>query len=118
MEAHLLLVPMTEMFQMPSLSAWRFRMQFWARDVLIRCNMTTSIWVWVSTILSAREVQVTDNSDQLVPTEAVLAKIQKAKADSAIIWAVVIGEDEHLCLHTQLLPTNTESLSGKPALRG
>ena len=40
-----LLVPMTEMFQMPSLSAWRFRMQFWARDVLIRCNMTTSIWV-------------------------------------------------------------------------
>ena len=113
-----LLVPMTEMFQMPSLSAWRFRMQFWARDVLIRCNMTTSIWVWVSTILSAREVQVTDNSDQLVPTEAVLAKIQKAKADSAIIWAVVIGEDEHLRLHTQLLPTNTESLSGKPALRG
>ena len=91
-----LLVPMTEMFQLPSLSAWRFRMQFWARDMLIRRNMTTSIWVSISTILAAREAQVIDDSDQLVPTEAVLAEIQKAKADSAIRWAVVIGEDERL----------------------
>ena len=113
-----LLVPMTEMFQLPSLSEWRFRMQFWARDVLIRRNMTTSIWVSISTILAAREAQVIDDSDQLVPTEAVLAEIQKAKADSAIRWAVVIGEDERLRLHTQLLPTSAESLSGKPVLRG
>ena len=113
-----LLVPMTEMFQLPSLSAWRFRMQFWARDVLIRRNMTTSIWVLVSTILSAREAQVTDDTDQLVPTEAVLAEIQKAKVDSAIRWAVVIGEEEHHRLHTQLLSTSAESLSGKPVLRG
>ena len=113
-----LLVPMTEMFQLPSLSAWRFRMQFWARDVLIRRNMTTSTWVLVSTILSAREAQVTDDTDQLVPTEAVLAEIQKAKVDSAIRWVVVIGEDEHHRLHKQLLSTSAESLSGKPVLRG
>ena len=113
-----LLVPMTEMFQLPSLSACRFRMQFWARDVLIRRNMTTSIWVLVSTILSAREAQVIDDTDQLVPTEAVLAEIQKAKVDSAIRWAVVIGEDKRLRLHTQLLPTSTKSLSGKPVLCG
>ena len=113
-----LLVPMTEMFQLPSLSEWRFKMQFWARDVLIRRNMTTSIWVSISTILAAREAQVIDDSDQLVPTEAVLAEIEKAKADSAIRWAVVIGEDERLRLHTQLLPTSAESLSGKPVLRG
>ena len=80
--------------------------------------MTTSIWVSVSTILAAREVQVIDDDDQIIPTEAALAEIQKAKMDSAIRWAVVIGEDEHLRLHTQLLPVSGESLSGKPILRG
>ena len=69
----------------------------------------------MSTILSAREAQ---DTDQLVPTEAVLAEIQKAKVDSAIRWAVVIGEDKHHRLHTQLLSTSAESLSGKPVLRG
>ena len=113
-----ILVPMTEMFELPSLSSWRYKMQFWARDVHIRRNMTTSIWVSVSSLLEAREAQIVDDEDQLVLTEAVLAELKKAKRDSAIRWAVVIGEDERLRLHTQLLPASAESLSGKPALQG
>ena len=71
----------------------------------------------MSTILPAREAQVIDDTDQLVPTEAVLAEIQKAKVDSAIRWAVVIGEEERLRLHAQLLPTSAESLSAGLGIR-
>ncbi len=54
----------TSTTHLPS-SCYTTRMQFWARDVIIRRNMTTSIWVSISTILAAREAQVIDDSDQL-----------------------------------------------------
>ena len=97
-----IMVSMTKTFQLPSHSAWRFKMEFWAQDILIRWNLTTSIWVSVSTILAAREVHVIDKNNELVPTEAFLAEIQKAKVDSAISWAVAVGEDERLRLHTRV----------------
>jgi len=37
-------VPLTRVFNAPSLSDYKLQFQFWARDVKIRRNMTTSVW--------------------------------------------------------------------------
>ena len=111
-------VRLTKFIQLPALEGWNIKFQFWARDVTIRRNMTTSIWVNISKMINSKEAVVTDDSGEPVAQEAVLGTLQSNNVEAAIRWAVVIGEDERLRLHTQLLPTSAESLSGKPVLRG
>ena len=63
--------PLTKFIQLPSLGAWSLKFPFWARDISIRRNMTTSIWVNISKIISSKEVAVT--TGEPVPQEGVLA---------------------------------------------
>ena len=113
-----ILVPLTKMMQLPSLSGWRFKFQFWPRDVTIRRNMSTSIWVDVSSIIAEREATIIDDSDNQVPRDAVLGEMEKEGAVAAVRWAVVVGEDSLMRLHLQSLPASADYLTGKPAFRG
>jgi hypothetical protein len=101
---------------------WRYKTQFWPRDVAIRRNMTTGGWQDVYENLAARQAQVVDVADILVPTEDVVAYLeglpQAAVKSASLRWAVVVGETGSLQLDLQSLPATSRMLSGKPAFRG
>ena len=110
-------MPLTRFIQLPALEGWNIKFQFWAPDVTIRRNMTTSIWVNISKMINSKEVMVTDTGEP-VAQEAVLSALKINNVEVAIRWAVVIGEDSLPRLHLQSLPASPETLSGKPTLRG
>jgi hypothetical protein len=112
------LVPLTKMYDLPALTGWKFKFQFWPRDATIRRNMCTSVWVDVASILTSREAVAVDNDNGQIPQEAVIGEITKAEAQAAIRWAVVVGEDSKMRLNLQLLPATADTLAGKPLLRG
>ncbi len=49
-------VPLTRVFNAPSLSDYKLQFQFWARDVKIRRNMTTSVWSDAYATLASRNI--------------------------------------------------------------
>ena len=115
---HNVMFPMTTMVGLPALAGWRLSMQFWPRDVHIRRNMTSSIWVSVNQMIAAREAQIIDDNNKQIPSEAVLTELQANSTEASVRWAIVIGEDEKLRLHLQSLPASAVVLSSKPSLRG
>ena len=115
---HNVMFPMTTMVGLPDLAGWRLRMQFWPRDIHIRRNMTSSIWVFVNQMIAAREAQIINDNNKQIPSEAVLTELQSSSTEASVRWAIVIGEDEKLRLHLQSLPASAVVLSSKPSLRG
>jgi hypothetical protein len=96
-------------------AAWKWRYQSWARDISIRRNMTSSVWLNAHTLLEAREAWVEAEEERISP-EQVLQHLGDAKA--AIRFAIVIGDNHGMELNIQGLPASAESLMGKPAFRG
>jgi hypothetical protein len=106
----------------PSLQGFRFSYQFWPRDIAIRRNMTTSSWIDVPALVAA------NNAAILTPTGAGLPSAEFTRVigelpdegpeTGAIRWAVVVGEDDHLKLQLQALPSDAASLNGRPLTRG
>ena len=111
-------IQMTSMFSLPSLTGWKFKFQYWPRDVTIRRNMCSSVWVDASTMIGSKEAVVCDANDAQVPYEAVLGILNEKKVEAAIRWVAVAGEDSKMKLHLHSLPTAAANLSGKPLLRG
>jgi hypothetical protein len=56
----------------PALDKYKFKFQFWARDVTIIRNMTTSKWMNVAYIIDSNTAAMTDLYDREVPQELVL----------------------------------------------
>ena len=111
-------ISMTKMFSMPSLAGWKYKFQFWPRDVTIRRNMCSSIWVDASSMIASREAVVNDDNNTPVPMEAVMGTLQEKKLEAAIRWVVVVGEDGRMKLQLHTLPCAAANLAGKPLLRG
>ena len=84
-------VPLTRYIQLPALKGWNLKFQFWAHNVTIRRNMTSSIWVNISKMINSKEAMVTDNTGEPMAQEAVLTVLQSNNLEAAIRWAVVIG---------------------------
>ena len=111
-------VPLSRFIRLPAIEGWNLKFQFWPRDITIRRNMTSSIWVNISKMINTKEAVISDDAGEPVAQEAVLTELQNNNVEAAIRWAVVIGEDSLPRLHLQSLPASAESLSGKPTLRG
>jgi hypothetical protein len=107
----------------PSLQGFKFSYQFWPRDIAIRRNMTTSSWIDVPALVAANNAAAI-----LTPTGAGLPSAEFTRVigelpdegpeTGAIRWAVVVGEDDHLKLQLQALPSDAASLNGRPLTRG
>jgi hypothetical protein len=106
--------PMASLFP-GSPASWKWRYQSWPRDVAIRRNMSSSLWLNAHFLIEAREAWVEINEAKL-PTEQELEQLGEAKA--AIRFAVMIGDNLNMELNIQSLPASAESLMGKPAFRG
>jgi hypothetical protein len=112
---------MANIINLPAASGWKFKMQIWPRDVVLRRNMTTSDWLNVDAIIAAKDgcvMSVEESRETLVPHAEVLASLQEAGVAAAMRFAVVVGGDQRLWLMLQGLPATAETLAGKPAFRG
>ncbi len=85
---------------------WRFRTQYWARDIKIWTNMTSSAWIDLADTIAAKDGAVFD-------------ELQDDPEDAAHRWVVAVGEDNLMKLQLQSLPgpavphreTDTETVS-------
>jgi hypothetical protein len=95
--------------------SWRLRFQVWPKDLEIRRNMTTTIWLDVHDLVAANEAQVFEGENLLAPNVA--ARELKEKG-IAYMFATMVGADERLMLQLQMLPASAATLMGRPTFRG
>jgi hypothetical protein len=107
---------MAKVLQIPQVATWRFKMQQWPRDVVVRRNMTTTEWVNMEALISAKNASVYDG-DEILDHAEVVADLRRAEAQVALRFGVVVGSDHHLQLMLQALPLSTEALLSKPTFR-
>jgi hypothetical protein len=99
---------------------WRFRTQYWARDIKIRTNMTTSAWIDLADTIAAKDGAVFDDAGAEIPGREVLRLLDEIQDDPkspAYRWVVAVGEDNLMKLQLQSLPGPAVLISGKPTLR-
>jgi hypothetical protein len=99
---------------------WRFRTQYWARDVKIRTNMTSSVWFDLEDAIAAKDGTVIDESGAEIPGREVLrllGELQEDPKTAAFWWVVAVGEDNLMKLQLQSLPGPAVLIAGKPTLR-
>jgi len=111
-------VSLASLLLVPRASPWKLKFQTWPRDVAIRRNMSTSLWMDVVSTVAARSATVVDADGQPVPYEAALQVLEERGKQAAVRFAVVIGEDSRMQLQLHGLPASADTLSGKPTFRG
>jgi hypothetical protein len=114
--------PLSALIPAASLDRYKFKFQFWARDVAIRRNMTTSKWLDVTSIIEANMASLSTATGDEVAQDVVLEELEAIEdsqiKDAAIRYAVVIGPDQRMALEVQSLPASANTLNGKPSFVG
>ncbi len=102
-------------------AGWRFKTQFWLRDVRIRTNMTSSVWIDLGATLAAKDGSVFDDGGAEIPEREVLRMLdelpESGPVNAAFRWVVAVGEDSQMKLQLQSLPGSAALVAGKPTLR-
>jgi hypothetical protein len=99
---------------------WRFRTQYWPRDIKIRTNLTSSAWIDLADTISAKEGTVTDELGAEIPGREVLRMMEELQDEprcAAYRWVVAAGDDYRMKLQLQSLPGPAVLITGKPTLR-
>jgi hypothetical protein len=99
---------------------WRFRTQYWLRDIKIRTNLTSSAWIDLANTISAKDGSVVDENGAKIPGREVLRMMEELPDEprcAAYRWVVAAGEDNLMRLQLQSLPGLAVLITGKPTLR-
>jgi len=114
-------VPLTRVFNAPSLSDYKLQFQFWARDVKIRRNMTTSVWSDAYATLASRNITAWKGEEE-IDNGQILEELKRledpASRVGAFRHAVVAGPDQKLYLELVSMPGTAATLASKPAYVG
>ena len=114
-------VDLGAMIPQQAFSGWRYKTQYWLRDIRIRTNMTSSAWVDVAGSVAARDSSIEDEGGAEIPAREFLRKLDEFEEDephsASTRWAVTVGEDNLMKLQLQSLPGQAVLLSGKPTLK-
>ena len=106
----------------PAFKGWRLNFQYWARDIAIRRNVTTSAWMDVPALICSNQAEVLDANGTGIPSAEFMQRLEDLPDDGpesgSLRWAIIIGEDDRPRLQLQALPCDAVSLSGKPATKG
>jgi hypothetical protein len=102
-------------------AGWRFKTQFWLRDIRIRTNMTSSVWMDLGATLAAKDGSVYNDGGAEIPEREVLRMLdelpENGPVNAAFRWVVAVGEDNQMKLQLQSLPGSAVLVAGKPTLR-
>ena len=113
---------MGQLLPVDSLQGYKLRYQYWPRDICIRRNLTSSVWLDVPDLVASNNASIEDPQGAGIPYsefKKILDEIPDDGPEScAIRWAVVVGEDSLLKLQLQALPGDAASLNGRPLTKG
>jgi hypothetical protein len=73
------------------IESWSVNIQRWARDIVIRDGLLSSLWADLSTIMSARDATIHDSHRAGIPAAEFLRLLDEAEdgdAQAALRWAV------------------------------
>jgi hypothetical protein len=113
-------VDLGAMIPREALHRWRSRTQYWPRDIKIRTNMMTSVWIDLADTIAAKDGMVIDDNGAEIPGREVLRLLDELQEDpksAAYRWVVAVGEDSSMKLQLQPLPGPAVLIAGKPTLR-
>ncbi len=115
--------PLHKIIPWEGLSIYSIKFEFWARDVHVRRNMTTTVWLDMYSAIKENNVTVLrEEDDSVVELEDIISSldaIEDPKGRSgAYRFAVVAGSDDRMWLELQCLPCPASLLQGKPAYSG
>jgi hypothetical protein len=99
---------------------WRFRTQYWLRDIKIRTHMTSSAWIDLADTISTKDGTVIDENGAEIPGREVLELMEELPEEprcAAYRWVVAVGEDNLMKLQLQSLPGPAVLITRKPTLR-
>jgi hypothetical protein len=97
---------------------------FWAADVKIRRNMSTSEWYDIYDKVLKNKMKIQHTSGKTVDTEeltAILDLLDRSETflkTASMRYAVVAGPDNKMWLELQGLPGSAKMLNSKPAFTG
>ena len=98
--------------------------EFWAKDLTIRRNMSTSEWIDVYDGIRENRLQLTDRAGAQLSDEdraaivTILEKSENNLKSASFRFAVVVGPDERMRLEMQGMPGAASLLNSMPAFTG
>jgi hypothetical protein len=99
---------------------WMVRFQQRPANILLRTNMTTSVWQCLGAMVAAREAEIFDGTGAGIGAGEFIRNLNNLEDEpdtGAFRWAVVINDGLTLNLQMQALPAASTVLCGKPAMR-
>ncbi len=112
---------LSNVFRDNNLSTYRLRFQYWAKDIFIRRNATTSAWRGVYEMLAERDAELVKEDGASLPREDALDIIGRKDAphqkEASIRWAVAVGDEGELRLNLVTLPASEDNINSKPLLK-
>ncbi len=113
---------LSKVFHDNKMSTYRLRFQYWAKDIFIRRNTTTSAWRGVHEMLAERDaILLREDGSSLQRDEAM--EVLKSddenttEKEASIRWAVAVGDEGDLRLNLVTLPASEDVISNRPLLK-
>jgi len=114
-------VDVASIIPVPDFKGWRLNQQWWARDIPLRKNMTTTAWVSITDSVSRNDCDLLGPDGAGIPpaefTRKVVSLPSSGPTNASTRWAVVIGEDLLLRLQWQALPLPASILNRRTTFK-
>jgi len=113
-------VPLEKFIPLQRFAGWRIQFEFWPHDILLRANMSTSVWQDLPAMVAFREASVLDQDGSgIAPREflRILEELDEEPDTASFRWALVISDSLHMALQLQSMPASSTFLCGKPTMR-
>jgi hypothetical protein len=104
----------------PEFKGWKVFFETWLHDILLRTNMTTSVWQDMPAMVAFRDASVLDKDGAGIPASEflrMLANLEDEPDTASFRWGLTISDSLRMMLQLQSLPESSTYLCGKPALR-
>jgi hypothetical protein len=93
--------------------------EMWPHDIMLRTNMSTSVWQDMPAMVAFRDASVLDRDGTGIAAEflRMLADLEDDPDTASFRWGLMISDSLRMVLQLQSLPASSTYLCGKPALR-
>ena len=85
---------LTKVFRDNNMNPYRLRFQYWAKDIFIRRNTTTSAWRGVYEMLAERDAVLLKEDGSTVPRDEAMGIVRSSDSptekEASIRWAVAV----------------------------
>ena len=105
---------------LPIFKGWKVHFEIWPHDILLRTNMSTSVWQDMPAMVAFRDASILDRGGAGIPASEflrMLADLEEEPDTAAFRWGLMISDSLKMVLQLQSLPETSTFLCGKPALR-